>query len=443
MSDAKQPRPGRHSRWLAVGLALLALAMLLAAGWLFRTELAALIVGGGSEDERGRPPPLVETAPVQQRRVDLRIQATGTLEASEAVTLTARTRGRVASVLFEEGDRVTSGAPLLRLERERAAARVDEARAQLSEQRRDLARLRELEQQDFVSATELERASAATESAAAALAVAEEDLADRVLAAPFAGTIGRRLVSPGALLEPGTPVADLQRTDPLDLVLDVPETALGRIATGQRVQATTPAFPNRTFTGEVTFVGTQVAADTRTLPLEATFANADGALKPGMFLRADIITGMQTLLTVPEAAVIARGPAQHLYVLAPSGDAQPHGAGHDAGEGVAGDSDASGGTDTDAAPSPRQRRDTQDAPQTAGQKPPVARRRSVQTGLRRAGWVAITEGVSAGEQVIVAGLQGLRDGAVVRTEQRAVAAPTAAAGGGAGAAAGTEPKTEP
>jgi hypothetical protein len=57
--------------------------------------------------------------------------------------------------------------------------------------------------------------------------------------------------------------------------------------------------------------------------------------------------------------------------------------------------------------------------------------------------VAVTEGVSAGEQVIVAGLQGLRDGAVVRTEQRTVAAPTAAAGGGAGAAAGTEPETEP
>ncbi|WP_295886154.1 efflux RND transporter periplasmic adaptor subunit [uncultured Thiohalocapsa sp.] len=389
------------ARLLVVAL-LLALAALLVAGWVYRAELAALIAGGGADQGGGRPPPLVETAPVRERRVEQRISATGTLIAPEAVTVTARTRGRVARVLFEEGDRVAAGAPLLRLARERAAARVDEAKAQLDEQRRDLARLRELRAQDFVSATELEQAEAAAESAAAALAVAEEDLDDRVLKAPFAGIIGRRLVSPGALLEPGTPVADLRRNDPLDLLLDVPETALGRVTLGQRVTGTTPAYPDRAFRGEVTFVGTRVSRDTRTLPLEATFPNPDGALKPGMFLQAALVTGTQILLTVPEAAVIARGPTQHLYVL----DAAA------GGDHAAEDAQAE-------APGARPETAGEPAAHGADRQPTKVRRRSVQTGLRRSGWVAITDGVSAGEQVVTAGLQGLRDGAAVRTGGRA------------------------
>lgn len=388
----------KGSAGLLVVALLLALAAVLVAGWVYRAELAALIAGGGADQGRGRPPPLVETAPVRERRVAQRISATGTLIAPEAVTVTARTRGRVARVLFEEGDRVAAGAPLLRLARERAAARVDEAKAQLDEQRRDLARLRELREQDFVSATELEQAAAAAESAAAALAVAEEDLDDRVLKAPFAGIIGRRLVSPGALLEPGTPVADLRRNDPLDLLLDVPETALGRVALGQRVTGTTPAYPDRAFRGEVTFVGTRVSRDTRTLPLEATFANPDGALKPGMFLQAALVTGTQALLTVPEAAVIARGPTQHVYVLEAAA-----GADHAADDAAAGP------------PGARPETAGEDAAHGADRQPTRVRRRSVQTGLRRSGWVAITDGVSAGEQVVTAGLQGLRDGAAVRT----------------------------
>ncbi|WP_058555618.1 efflux RND transporter periplasmic adaptor subunit [Thiohalocapsa sp. ML1] len=366
------PEPTRHAglRRAVIGLlVLLALAALGAAGWLFRDELSALLDAPGDGNESTRPPPLVETAPAELRRVEARISATGTLEAPEAVIITADSPGRVAAVLFEEGTAVAAGEPLLRLERERAAARVEEARAQLAEKRQDLARMRELRGEQFVSPAELERAEAAAESAAAALTVAEEDLGDREIEAPFAGVIGRRHVSVGALLDPGTPVADLRRVDPLDLLLDVPETALGRIAAGQRVTATTPAYPERTFTGEVSFIGTALDTATRTLPLKATLPNPDRLLRPGMFMRAAVVTGERELVTVPEAAVIARGPTEHLFVLVPGDDGAP----------------------------------------------PTVTRRQVATGLRRAGWVAIERGVDADEQVVVGGLAALRDGATVRT----------------------------
>jgi membrane fusion protein (multidrug efflux system) len=370
-----------------------AVAGALVAGWVFRDRLSTVVggmVGENGGPPRGRPPPLVATAPVQTLRIESRISTTGTLTATEAVTVTARSRGRVAEVLFREGEAVATGEPLLRLERARAEARVDEARAQLEERRRDLARLRELGAQQFVSASELEQAEAAVETARAALTVAAEDLADRVIEAPFDGVVGRRLVSPGALLEPGSPVASLSRLEPLDLVLEVPGTAVGEVEPGQRVQATTPAYPDQRFTGEISFVGTEVNRATRTLTLEATFPNTEGLLKPGMFMQADLITGTRDALTVPEAAVIARGPTQHLFVLQQPDDPNAN----DSAKGATG---------------------SKTVRPAAGRAPPVAERRKVDTGTRRAGWVEIIDGVSAGERVLVAGLQTLRDGMAVRT----------------------------
>jgi membrane fusion protein (multidrug efflux system) len=375
----------RHRRlgWVQLAVGALAVALLLA-GFLFRDELLAVVADGGSGTgpAQGRPAPLVQTAEVRQRPAEHRIQATGTLQASEAVTITARTAGRVTEIIFHEGDAVGADDVLVRLDRIRAQASVDEARARVAETRSDLDRLRDLRTQQFVSEAELEQTESAAATAAARLTRADEDLRDRDIKAPFAGVIGRRRVSPGALLEPGTPVADLRRIDPLDLLLDVPETALRGIELGQRVQAFTPALPGEGFTGQLTLVGTALDPATRTLPLEATLANPDGRLKPGMFLQAELITGTRRLLSVPEAAVIARGPTQHVFVV---------------------ERPDTGSVDDGSAPA-------------SGSNGQTVRRRQVETGIRRDGWVEVSAGLEVGQHVVVAGLQGLRDGDQVRIE---------------------------
>jgi membrane fusion protein (multidrug efflux system) len=375
----------RHPQliWIQLIVGAIAVSVLLA-GVIYRKELLGIFTdagGGDSGTGYGRLP-LVATAEVRLRHAEHRIPATGTLEASEAVTITARARGRVAEIRFGEGDAVAAGDVLVRLDRIRAEARVDEAHARVAQTRGDVERLRELRTREFVSVAELERAEAAAQTAAATLTRTEEDLRDRDIKAPFAGVIGRRMVSPGALLEPGTPVADLRRIDPLDLLLDVPETVLGSIERGQRVHARTPALPGERFTGELTLVGTAVDRATRTLPLEATFANRDGRLKPGMFLQAELITGAGRLLSVPEAAVIARGPTQHVFVLE--------------------ESDAGAANDRTALP--------------YDSNNPTVRRQPVETGIRRDGWVEVTAGLEVGQRIVVAGLQGLRDGDEVRIE---------------------------
>mgnify|MGYP001098660126 CR=1 FL=1 len=387
----------KRSAWLGL-LALALLAAAAAAGWLWRDELGAVF---GDGDTDGEPKPrisLVKTAPVASQRIERRIAATGTLLASEAVTVTARTRGRVAALRFNEGDAVVSGEPLLMLERTRAEAKVREAKAQRAETRSDLARLRRLRDEQFLSESRLEQAAAAAESAAAALTLAEADLDDRVITAPFAGVVGRRLVSPGALLEPGTPVADLRRNDPIDLLFDVPEAVIGQIERGQLVRATTSALPERTFDGELTLVGTALDEATRTLPLEATFANPLGLLKPGMFMQASLITGERDLLSVPESAVIARGPTQHVFAV------------------ESGPSRSTPESSPNGSPNAGEDAIDKHQQQSGAGDSGVARRRSVETGIRRDGWVEISEGLKASDRVVVAGLQGLRDGAKVRIE---------------------------
>ncbi|EGV30793.1 efflux transporter, RND family, MFP subunit [Thiorhodococcus drewsii AZ1] len=346
---------------LAVGTALSA--------WLFRETLFA---NGGQEDAaQGRPPPAVETARVERATIADRIRATGTLQAPEAVTITARTAGRVDKIHFEEGQRVAKGALLVELERDRSEAAVERAAARLEQRSSAEARRKELMAKDFVSASEMDSAEAAAREAKAQLRIARKDLDDRRIEAPFAGVIGRRLISIGALLKPGDPIARLSRTQPLDLLFMVPGVEIGRIAPDQRVEATTPAYPSRRFDGALTLIGTEVDPGTRTLPLEATFDNPDGLLKPGMFMQVALIVGQRDTLRVPEAAVITEGPNTLVYALRPPAEDEKN-------------SDAK------------------------------VERRRVETGTRRDGWVEIRDGVAAGERVVVAGLQGLRDGLAVR-----------------------------
>ncbi|MBK5942028.1 hypothetical protein CCR96_22850 [Halochromatium roseum] len=347
---------------------MLGLAVILALGWWNRAALLALIESPAStETAQQQPAPVVKVAPVEQAEIEARIQATGTLKAAETLTLTARSRGRVEAVHFDEGSEVSKHQALVLLERKRAQAAVREASARVAQTARQLERFETLAADSFVSETELEQARATASEARAALQVSSEDLADRIIEAPFDGLIGRRLISPGALLEPGMAIASLSRTAPLDLLLDVPGKELAKIETGQQVIATTPAYPQQRFEGRVTFVAPEVAEDTRTLALEATFDNADHQLKPGLFMTAELVTDRREILRVPEAAVIAQGPTNHLFVV-----------------------------------------DTKDAASQAR-----VRRQPVQTGIRRDGWVEITRGVSADERVVVEGLQRLRDGIAV------------------------------
>jgi membrane fusion protein (multidrug efflux system) len=277
--------------------------------------------------------------------------------------VTAERAGRVEEIAFEEGRAVRAGARLVALERTRERAAVEDARARLEEAEHDLARRRELERSDFSAEARVEDAETERTRARAALAVARENLDAMTIEAPFAGVTGIRRISPGALIEPGAAITELRVTDPLELRFEVPGTAAGDVETGLEVRAESEAHPDRRFRGRVTFVAPEVDEATRTLALEARVEDPDGLLKPGMFVAVRLLVDERRAVTVPEEALVTRGPGTFVY-----------------------------------------RVDDEDA----------VRRVPVAVGVRREGWIELREGAAAGDRIVVAGQQGVQDGSTVR-----------------------------
>lgn len=278
-------------------------------------------------------PIAVAVAPVQGIDQPIAIEATGGFEAAESSDVAPETSGTVTATLVDIGDRVKAGDVLVRVQGINAGLRLDEARAaasraesnvKLAEAQNDLAqttaaRYAALVATGDVSKTVADQAKTQAETAIqsvktaqaslaearAQLALAEKAVADVVIAAPFAGYIAERKASKGEYVQPSTAVVKLVSLDPLRLRLTVPGLQAGQIVVGQITQCTVDAFPGRVFTGKVTAINPALAAESRTMGIEARVPNPDAALKPGMFAVARIETGKtERAMLVPRRALI-------------------------------------------------------------------------------------------------------------------------------------------
>lgn len=323
------------------------------------------------------PPPAVEFVTPTTRQVVERAEAVGTARANESVTLTAKQTGTVARILFQEGQTVRAGQALVELEsRERAAdmdsvrAEIAQARAAADEIRQQLDRTRALratgnapEARVDQLESQLRAAEGRIRQNESRLRAADARLDDFRIAAPFEGRVGLRQVSVGALLQPGTVVTTLDDVRTIKVDFSIPEQYLGVLRQGLAVNATTPAFAGRAFQGTVTAIDTRVDPATRAVRLNATFDNADSALKPGMFLNIGLaVATRENALIVPEDALVAEGARQFVFVVADG----------------------------------------------------RSLRREVKLGLRQQGEVEIAEGIAATDQIIVRGLQRVRHNGPVR-----------------------------
>ncbi|MBC8792144.1 MAG: efflux transporter periplasmic adaptor subunit [Tagaea sp. CACIAM 22H2] len=343
---------------------------------------------GPAAQRQAAPAPLVEFVTPKAMTVVEKAEAVGTARANESVTLTARQSGTVFRILFQEGQIVRKGEALLELEsRERAAdlesvrAEISQARAVADEIRQQLDRTRQLratgnapEARVDQLESQLRAAEGRIRQNESRLRAADARLDDFRITAPFDGRVGLRQVSVGALLQPGTVVTTLDDISKIKLDFSIPEQYLAVLRQGLAVGTTTPAYPGREFQGQVTAIDTRVDPLTRAVRLNATFDNADGALKPGMFLNVALaVATRENAVVVPEDALVAEGTRQFVYVVADG----------------------------------------------------RALRREVQLGLRMQSEVEIRDGVKPGDQLVVRGHQRIRHNIPVRAQPfRAETAPT-------------------
>lgn len=320
------------------------------------------------EAARGTP---VVTTSAQLRQYGVAIEAIGTAHARESVLVTSRVSGRVSRIFLIEGAHANAGDPLVQLEDDTERASLRSATAAAAEAQSQLTRLESLAERGLVSRFELDRQRRTVEAAQAELELSRVLLDQRTIRAPFAGVVGFRQVSPGSLVQPGTNIVSLDACEQMRVQFSVPETLLANIQLAGTVQATTAAYPGRTYLGQITARGTRIDEMTRAVPAQAMFENRDGSLLPGMMLTLRVEATPRELTYVPEAALAPDNARQFIWKIDDAGSAQ---------------------------------------------------RVAVEIGVREQGWVEIVSGVVAGDRVVVEGGVNLRPGAAVREVARPGAA---------------------
>jgi RND family efflux transporter MFP subunit len=146
-------------------------------------------------------------------------------------------------------------------------------------------------------------------------------LADTTIRAPFSGYVAERLISVGERVSPspmgkGAAVATIIKLDPLRLVLTVPQQSVGQITTGQTVSFKVDSLPDRSFTGEIRYVGPSVESNSRSMTVEAMVPNPDHVLRPGTFASAEVaLPEKSKRLLVPTSAVVKEGDISKIFIL--------------------------------------------------------------------------------------------------------------------------------
>src|SRR6185295_19875910 len=199
----------------------------------------------------GAPAVIVEAITAATAPMPQTITAVGSLRSDESVTLRPEVAGRVNAILFKEGQNVSKGMTLVRLDPAINQAEVQQARANLKLAQSKYDRAVELSQRNFISGQAKDEAENNLRVAEAAVALVEARLAKTEIKAPFSGVIGLRVVSVGDYVKEGADVVNLESIDPLKVDFRVPEVYMRQVQPGQTLTVTLDALPGRKFDGKV------------------------------------------------------------------------------------------------------------------------------------------------------------------------------------------------
>lgn len=288
---------------------------------LFAVVLAAALAGCGRQPvdahRKDDAKPVVVTSTVlAPRSYHDALQALGTAQARESVAITAKVSDVVTRLAFDSGQRVRAGQLLADMNSAAQRADVAAAQASLRDAEQQLRRGAELERQQLIAKSQYDTLQANRDAAAAALAARRAAVSDRTIAAPFAGVLGLRQVSPGALVTPGTVITTLDDDSSIKLDFTMPESALSAIAPGQAVSARSDAWPGQVFDGRIAQVDSRVDPDTRAVKVRAELPNPDGKLRAGMLLRVQVQLPARQALVVPEIAIQQEGDQAYVFRIA-------------------------------------------------------------------------------------------------------------------------------
>ena len=358
------PKPKRL-RWALLGV----LIVLPIAAGIVAIKVRQFRAMGAALARQVIPPLPVTVAEAREQQWRLRVSSVGSVTAVEGTVVCAEAEGVVREIKFQPGTLVRAGEELVRLDVEVEEAQLRAAEAAAEWARVSFKRAKELVAARSISQAEFDSADSTLKQANAQADNLRAVIAKKTVRAPFAGKLGIRRISVGQFLAKGSPVVSLQSLDPVYVEFSLPQQRLGELAEGLKVAVASDAYPGHLFEGEVTAVNPDIDPATRNVRVQATLANADHRLRPGMFISADLILPRsEKVLFIPESAVLHAPFGDSIFVVE---------------EGQA---------------------------RADGVKLLVAQQRFVRLGARQGDFVVATAGVKAGERVVSTGAFKLRPG---------------------------------
>lgn len=351
-------------------LMLLAVAVILAA-------LAALkmnqIKGAAAQSASFQPPPeAVTTIEARQDAWPTAVTAIGTVVAVQGVTVSADLPGIVERISFSSGGTVRAGQVLVKLDTRQEEAQLAAAEAQRNLAKLNLDRMRGLRESGIIPQADYDRAAAEATQGEARVGEIRATIERKVIRAPFSGILGLRQVNLGQYLSPGSPVVSLQSLRPIYVNFAVPQREVGHLQVGDTIDLTVEGQAGVRPTGRITAVDSIVDPATRNVQVQATFANGDGRLRPGMFVETRILVGDSTPVVAVPASAISYAPyGDSVFIV-------------------------------------------EDVKGPDGKPYRGVRQQFVKLGGTRGDLVAVVSGVKPGEEVVTSGVFKLRNGAAVR-----------------------------
>jgi membrane fusion protein, multidrug efflux system len=317
------------------------------------------------------PPEAVTTIVAQPEHWQAMLSAIGTIAAVQGVTVSADLPGTVDRIGFESGTSVRQGEVLVELD-----TRQEQAQLAAVEAQRDLARLNFNRTQALVSEGAISRADfdlAAAEQKQTEARVGEirATIERKTIRAPFSGILGIRQVNRGQYLSAGDPVVALQSLNPIYVNFGVPQQDTSQLRVARQVRVTVNDPSGLVFTGRITALDSVVDQATRNVQVQATLANPDAKLRPGMFVQTEVIlSASRSIVALPASAISYAPYGDSVFIVTDLKDPQ-------------------------------------------GKTYRGVRQQFVKLGGARGDQIAVVSGVNLGDEVVTSGVFKLRNGAAV------------------------------
>lgn len=265
--------------------------------------------------EKIKPIP-VSVTQVTSELLPQSITAVGTIYADQSVALSAQIAGAVTQILVPQGQAVEQGAALIQLDDATYRANLESAQAQLTLSQLDFDRMNKLAKEKALAKQQLDQAKAELKQKQAAVAIAQANLAKTTIRAPFAGALGAKQVNIGQYVTVGEALATLVDTSNLKVSYLVPENLLPEIKLSQKVIVHSSNYPHKQFVGEVNFIAPAINLTSRSVEVQAKINNPDELLKPGQFVKVTQITNAnQQALVIPAQSLVPSIEGQRVYVV--------------------------------------------------------------------------------------------------------------------------------